>query len=402
MRGSRFRLATARPAVCAATHITTRSLSRHRSVRARVTSGTRLPSWVAIASELGPSRKAIWSGLKRGHRTVLRGGPHSSNLAQILSPSARWNPHGENTRYVEAVPGGLPGSGGGGPGPAGALRRAGEGHRGRQPAVRGAAVADRVRRHRAAADLAVGAGGGRGAAGLHRAAPGVSQPRGPGARGPLPHHLAAGRGDQPLRHEDRRPLAGGRGGRAAGGAAGLRGLPAPPAGPGAAGDRGGQRVLGARVPHPRPGDQGADRLVLAGAGPRRRALPAAAARAAAAGVAAGAGAGGPRRPRPGGASNLGGTRARHEVVELDRDGFTPDRDFEVPLRGGAARLGLRHDNLVVARVRPLDGKLPPDPVRGLLVLVDTSASRALGFARSGGPAVGAADQPARRRAATCR
>ena len=42
-------------------------------------------------------------------------------------------------------------------------------------------------------------------------------------------------------------------------------------------------------------------------------------------------------------------------------------------------MGLRHDNLVVARVRPLDGKLPPDPVRGLLVLVDTSASRALGF-----------------------
>jgi tetratricopeptide (TPR) repeat protein len=30
-------------------------------------------------------------------------------------------------------------------------------------------------------------------------------------------------------------------------------------------------------------------------------------------------------------------------------------------------------------VRPLDGTLPPDPVRGLLVLFDTSASRALGF-----------------------
>ena len=85
-----------------------------------------------------------------------------------------------------------------------------------------------------------------------------------------------------------------------------------------------------------------------------------------------------RAAESGGASNLGGTRARQEVIQLDRDGITPDRDFEVPL-AASGRLGLRHENLVVARVRALDEKLPPDPVRGLLVLFDTSASRALGF-----------------------
>ena len=100
------------------------------------------------------------------------------------------------------------------------------------------------------ARVAVGAGGRRRSAGVHRAAPGLPQPREPRARGALPHHAAAGRDHQPLRDAHRRPLAGGRGRRAAGGARRLRGLPAPPAGPGAAGDGGGQRVLGARVPHP--------------------------------------------------------------------------------------------------------------------------------------------------------
>ena len=81
------------------------------------------------------------------------------------------------------------------------------------------------------------------------------------------------------------------------------------------------------------------------------------------------------------ASNMGGRVARHEVVEIDKRDFTPDRDFEVAV--DHARLGLRTDNLVVARVAPLGpaaqgGKLQAIP--SLLVLFDTSASRALGFA----------------------
>ena len=123
--------------------------------------------------------------------------------------------------------------------------------------------------------------GDRRSARLHRAAPDLPQPGEPGARGALPHHAAVGRDDQPVRHADRRSLAGGGGRRAAGGARRLRGLPAPQAGPGAARGGGGQRVLGARVPHPGGGDEGDRHLVRAGADPRRRAVPAAAARAAA-------------------------------------------------------------------------------------------------------------------------
>jgi TonB family protein len=76
-------------------------------------------------------------------------------------------------------------------------------------------------------------------------------------------------------------------------------------------------------------------------------------------------------------SSLGGTRVSREAVELDRANFTPGQDFEVPL--SVAAPGLRHENLVVARVRP---EIPAAgaPVSSLLVLMDTSASRAAGFA----------------------
>jgi tetratricopeptide (TPR) repeat protein len=80
----------------------------------------------------------------------------------------------------------------------------------------------------------------------------------------------------------------------------------------------------------------------------------------------------------GAASNLGGTRGQTEVVTVDRHDEVPDRDFEVKLPA-TRRLGLRHENLVVARVRPLDTGLPADPIDSLTVLVDSSASRALGW-----------------------
>ena len=80
-------------------------------------------------------------------------------------------------------------------------------------------------------------------------------------------------------------------------------------------------------------------------------------------------------------SSLGGRVARNEVVEVDRKDFTPDRDFEIPVK--QPRLGLRSDNLVVARVAPLGAAASTEKlhaVSSLLMLVDTSASRALGFA----------------------
>lgn len=85
---------------------------------------------------------------------------------------------------------------------------------------------------------------------------------------------------------------------------------------------------------------------------------------------------GQQKRSPGG-SSLGGSSYSRDIVSVQKTGFVPDRDFEVALTGRAA-VALRHDNLVVARLRPLvSGRL--DPLRSLFVLFDTSASRALGF-----------------------
>ena len=70
-----------------------------------------------------------------------------------------------------------------------------------------------------------------------------------------------------------------------------------------------------------------------------------------------------------------------KLAELNRHDFVPDRDFEVAHAAGGAptHLGLRDDNLVVARIVPLGGDNRRDEVSSLYVLVDTSASRALGL-----------------------
>ena len=78
--------------------------------------------------------------------------------------------------------------------------------------------------------------------------------------------------------------------------------------------------------------------------------------------------------------SVGGRQSRHEVIEVERRDWVPDRDFEILPPRAARRAGLRHDNLVVARVTPLPaGSAPARPLSSLAVLVDTSASRALGF-----------------------
>jgi hypothetical protein len=66
-------------------------------------------------------------------------------------------------------------------------------------------------------------------------------------------------------------------------------------------------------------------------------------------------------------------------TRLERRDVTPDRDFEVSHEVPGGRLGLRDDNLVVARVVPLAATTAREEISDLQVLVDTSASRALGL-----------------------
>jgi outer membrane protein OmpA-like peptidoglycan-associated protein len=79
-------------------------------------------------------------------------------------------------------------------------------------------------------------------------------------------------------------------------------------------------------------------------------------------------------------STLGGVTMAHDVIDVQKRAFTPDVDFAVPLPASdnGSRLGLRHDNLTVARITPVTDAAP-DKIDALLVLFDTSASRALGF-----------------------
>jgi Vault protein inter-alpha-trypsin domain/Tetratricopeptide repeat len=77
-------------------------------------------------------------------------------------------------------------------------------------------------------------------------------------------------------------------------------------------------------------------------------------------------------------SNLGGEVSERRVVELHKEDWTPDQDFQIGQDRIAGRAGLRHDNLVVARVTaPVEAV--PQEIAGLYVLVDSSASRALGY-----------------------
>jgi hypothetical protein len=77
--------------------------------------------------------------------------------------------------------------------------------------------------------------------------------------------------------------------------------------------------------------------------------------------------------------SLGATSVSWQVVEVRKSHWRPDADFEVRPTG-PTRDGLRHQNLAVVRITP---ELPvtPEEIGSLLVLVDASASRALGFAR---------------------
>ena len=67
------------------------------------------------------------------------------------------------------------------------------------------------------------------------------------------------------------------------------------------------------------------------------------------------------------------------IQQLQRTAFVPDADFRLDAKAAlASTAGLRSGNLVVARVHPV-AKPAPDPLGATLLLLDTSASRALGF-----------------------
>jgi tetratricopeptide (TPR) repeat protein len=78
------------------------------------------------------------------------------------------------------------------------------------------------------------------------------------------------------------------------------------------------------------------------------------------------------------ASSLGGEVRDRRVVELHKRAWTPEADFTIGQDAVAERSGLRHGNLAVVRVAaPIDPV--PQEISGLYALVDSSASRALGY-----------------------
>ena len=83
--------------------------------------------------------------------------------------------------------------------------------------------------------------------------------------------------------------------------------------------------------------------------------------------------------KAGGASNLGGEVRDRRVVELHKRDWTPDQDLEIGQDRVANRSGLRQGNLAVVRVSAPVERIPQE-IAGLYVLVDSSASRALGYA----------------------
>jgi hypothetical protein len=78
------------------------------------------------------------------------------------------------------------------------------------------------------------------------------------------------------------------------------------------------------------------------------------------------------------ASSLGGVTVSNKVIRVDKQRYAPNRDFEVKSQSSIE--GLRHTTLALARVTP---SISSDKVtiKSMLVLVDTSASRAAGFSR---------------------
>jgi hypothetical protein len=83
---------------------------------------------------------------------------------------------------------------------------------------------------------------------------------------------------------------------------------------------------------------------------------------------------------PGITTSIAASDTQTRTIELRKQRWEPDQDLEVHSTRSAQVLGLRHQNLAVARVAP-SGPMPPATISDLTVLFDTSASRALDFDR---------------------
>jgi len=79
-----------------------------------------------------------------------------------------------------------------------------------------------------------------------------------------------------------------------------------------------------------------------------------------------------------GAGSPGAGDEEREVFSVEREDFQPTADLEIAFPGLQGAVGLRADDLALARTR-LHLDAPPQPVTDLIALLDTSASRALGF-----------------------
>ncbi len=67
-----------------------------------------------------------------------------------------------------------------------------------------------------------------------------------------------------------------------------------------------------------------------------------------------------------------------EHLTLREQNFMPQKDLELAMGRRGAEVGLRFERLAVARIAP-DLKLPAEPLTGVTLLFDTSASRAIDF-----------------------
>jgi TonB family protein len=76
-------------------------------------------------------------------------------------------------------------------------------------------------------------------------------------------------------------------------------------------------------------------------------------------------------------SSLGGEVSNRRVIRVSKRDWKPDQDFELGVPAAVA--GLHHENLLVARVKP-SVQARQRRLSGVLVLLDTSASRARGLA----------------------
>ena len=77
-------------------------------------------------------------------------------------------------------------------------------------------------------------------------------------------------------------------------------------------------------------------------------------------------------------SSMGGSARTFEHLSVSERALAPRADLEVHFEHPVAQRGLRHERLALARVAPKIGA-GVDPVDGLTLLLDTSASRALGY-----------------------